>query len=472
MPTFKHINIKDLLLDLNNPRTVSQKVEIESIKAMISISPDRFFAVMNSILSEGYLPTENLLVVHDPKNKKKYIVREGNRRTAILKIICGLYKVDNFEVPSDVVSKINSLNKIWVKANGVVPCAIYENKEIGILNRTISLTHAKGEKAGRENWNSIAKSRYNRDIKGAKENSLDLLEKYLSKGKNLTLEQKERWSGDYPITVLDEALPMLAARVRYAKIEDLVNKYPKIKYHLQLNNLLRDIGMEIVGFKYIRDKSNDFLQKYGFPSLVTIAPKSDKTSSSDFGTDKHAENGSSTKTASPSGTDNTVIVHERGKNESGTAHPLGTPQQVRALLKSMVINGNELSKVAELRSEILQLKIDKTPIAFCFVLRSMFDISAEVFCVKNKIKTFTENNGHRKDFELKQKLNKIVEFLVNKGVDKKILHGALTELGKNNGLLSIASLNQIVHNPDFSVAPSDICMVFSNVFPLLREMNF
>ena len=89
MPTTAQIEVSKLKLDLKNFRTVPQKKEADAIKAMISIKPDRFFAVMESIIEDGYLPTENIIVLKDGTDN---IVKEGNRRIAALKLIHGLYK--------------------------------------------------------------------------------------------------------------------------------------------------------------------------------------------------------------------------------------------------------------------------------------------------------------------------------------------------------------------------------------------
>ncbi len=83
MPITKQIQIDKLSLDLKNFRTTPQKNEEDAIRAMISIKPDRFFAVMESIIENGYLITENLIVL---KDGAILIVKEGNRRVAILKL--------------------------------------------------------------------------------------------------------------------------------------------------------------------------------------------------------------------------------------------------------------------------------------------------------------------------------------------------------------------------------------------------
>lgn len=54
MPDVMYIDIQDLHLDLKNPRTVPQDNEAKAIETMISIKPDRFIAVMDSILEDEY----------------------------------------------------------------------------------------------------------------------------------------------------------------------------------------------------------------------------------------------------------------------------------------------------------------------------------------------------------------------------------------------------------------------------------
>ena len=75
---------------------------------------------------------------------------------------------------------------------------------------------------------------------------------------------------------------------------------------------------------------------------------------------------------------------------------------------------------------------------------------------------------------LENVLRDIAKHLAKGSTDKdmtKALHGAMAELGKKEGVLSVTSMNQLVHNTVFSVTTSDVCTVFSNVFPLLKAMN-
>jgi hypothetical protein len=62
-PQTKPVPVKDLFLDLGNFRTVKQPNERSAIDAMISTSPDRFWALTGSLLDTGYLPTDNIIVI-------------------------------------------------------------------------------------------------------------------------------------------------------------------------------------------------------------------------------------------------------------------------------------------------------------------------------------------------------------------------------------------------------------------------
>ncbi len=88
MPSNARVMVKDIALDLSNPRTIPQADENSALETMVSINPSKFWGLMESIINDGYLPTENIVLV---KNKKGHLsVKEGNRRIAVLKIALGL----------------------------------------------------------------------------------------------------------------------------------------------------------------------------------------------------------------------------------------------------------------------------------------------------------------------------------------------------------------------------------------------
>ncbi len=483
MPVTEFRSVQDLALDLANHRTVQQVDEIHAVQTMISISPDRFWALMESLIDDGYLPTENILVLETGKDTPKSIVKEGNRRVAALKLILGYITSNDIELPTQIEKKIKLLTDIWKVDNGRLPCTIYANTESAIVDRIIKLAHGKGEKASKDQWNAVARARHNRDNDNAAEPGLDILEKYIKFGKNLTFEQAKRWSGDYPLSVLDEAIGKIAARLGASTAMDLSNKYPYIKYRDAFDCILLGIGNKEINFNKIRNKQTDFADKYGIPVVAVDSGNGSQngtaetnTGSASGGTGRY----SSSQNAQSGANSNTTAPGSAASraNSSTAAVAIQDPRAVKRTLKKWKLLGNNRQKIVTLRDEACNLDLTKNPLAFCFILRSLFELSAKAYCDDHTTcggPSYKDKDG--KDKKLVSVLRDVTNHLINppnQGKDKereKALHGALTELAKSGGILSVRSMNQLVHNPLFSVAPSDICTIFGNIFPLLDAMN-
>lgn len=455
MGTTKQIKVADLKIDLTNYRTVHQPDEEHATNALISIHPNYFWGLMESLLDDGYSPTENIVVLNV---KGEHVVKEGNRRTASLKLIHGLTK--NVELPEHIQDRIDKLPSAWKSDNETIPCVVYPAKDAAFVDKLVARTHAKGDTAGRDKWNSVATARYARDQLKKSEPGLNLLETYLVKGKNLNPQQAERWSGEYPLTVLNEALQKLVPILKAKGAADLASSYPGKNKKL-FDGVLFDIGTGTLGFKEIRNAS--WVMVYG---LAVPNPAGNPGGSSGSG-----------GTGSPGGTGASSggLSGANGKGGSTKAHPSNDPKSVRKKLSSFKVKGTGRDKIATLLIEIRTLKLETHPHAFCFLLRSLFELSAKAYCVDHKKSGGPDpKKKDGSDKSLADLLRDIVKHLTNNGADKakvKVLHGPVTELAKKDGLLSVTSMNQLVHHPSFSVSPPDICILFGNVFPLLEEMN-
>ncbi|KGQ70612.1 hypothetical protein OA57_04285 [Chelonobacter oris] len=106
----------------------------------------------------------------------------------------------------------------------------------------------------------------------------------------------------------------------------------------------------------------------------------------------------------------------------------------------------------------------------------MIEISAKAYC-----DDISSSQGSPKyvkadgsDRNLADVLRDIVSYLTQNKADKqmvKLLHGPLTEITRQDGLLSITSMNQLVHNPNFVIRSNDIPGLFVCIFPLIKKMN-
>jgi hypothetical protein len=466
MPVSQPVAVKKLKLDLENYRTTKQADERQAVEAIIAINPDWFWALVESLLDSGYLPTENMLVLESGGVRVKMIVREGNRRLAALKLIHGLIASDTLPVPSNIADRIANVSAAWKKANLTVPCVVYEQAEVDVVNRIRSLTHGKGERAGRDAWTPVARARHNRDENKSSEPALDVLERWLATGTNFSTDQRKRWAGDYRLTVLEEAMKRIAPRLGLSSSPELARAYPKIKHRKPFDAILLDIGLQKVSFEALR--SRDVAAEYGIPPLPGAGSAPSGTPGTSFAapSDRARPGGAAPGASSPGTAAGSTAALTR-KIAAVATHD---PRHVARSLRSFVPKGKNREKLVSLLEEARRLKLDKNPLAFCFLLRSMFEVSAKVYCSEQSIPT--SKGG--KDLTLLETLKATVQHLTKNGTDlpkKKLLHGPITELAKPEGLLSVTSMNQLVHNPKFSVQPGDIAVLFGNVFPLLQEMS-
>ena len=478
MPVTQSIAIKKLALDTHNYRTVAQPDELSAVHSLIAVEPEWFWAVMESLIDDGYLPNENIIAL---QQGRKTVVKEGNRRIAAMKIIHGLVPAIDFSLPPHISEKLASLPPDWKKANSEVPCTVYSASEEAIADKIVTLTHGKGEKAGRLRWSAVARARHNRDKSNVSEPALDLLEKYLSKGKNISPSQAERWAGEFPLSVLDEAMKRLASRLGSKSASDVAKSYPRVTNRAGLEEVILDIGLRSIGFKEVR--SDTFGTNYGMPPQVqspTPGPTGGQPASGPSGkpTTGTAPGGAGAAPAggaggSPGPTGGQGPATPGGKNPS--AHPASDPRSIAKLLRTLKPKGSGRNKLATLLAEIKALDVAATPHAFCFVLRSMFEISAKAYCADHAASggpKAVENNG--RDRELVKILKDVVQHLTANKTDTaatRALHGAITELANPESMLSVTSMNQLVHNPNYLISGSSIGPLIANVFPLLKEMN-
>ena len=465
MPRVANLPIKQLQLDLRNFRTVPQANEEEAVDAMVSIRPSWFWALMESLLDSEYLPIESILVLEnvDSDGKSTFTAKEGNRRVAALKIAHGLLNRSHLEVPANIESKLSVVSSGWRAETKKVPCIIYPASESDTVDRIITLAHGKGQKAGRSNWTAVARARHNRDKSGANEPALDLLEAYLADGKNRTPHQAQQWAGDYPLTVLAEAMKKIARRLGVDSTRDLANGYPSIPHRDGVEAIALDIGLKLLTFTDIRQSGEDFAERYGIPPL----PGDDDTKRGSAGQEEESKEEAGTdKTENKTGT--------KTENKKAAAASLRDPKAVKAKIRSFTPRGPDRGKVVLLRNEIRALNLKNNPLAFCFLVRSMFEISAKAYCGEHGTKGGISTKKKGKNRPLVDILRDITKHLTNNKADKertKQLHGAMTELARPEGLLSVTSMNQLVHNPEFSVTTGDVCQLFGNIFPLLEAMN-
>lgn len=148
----EYIETAKLKFDPENPRFYRLNDKAGSDKAVIEemLDDESVQDLMLSIGEQDYFPGEPLLVV---KNGKKFIVVEGNRRLAAVKLL-------NSEILPPK-KKEKSVHLILDEAQykpTILPCLVYENRE-DVL-RYIGYRHITGVKE----WDALSKAKYLKEL--------------------------------------------------------------------------------------------------------------------------------------------------------------------------------------------------------------------------------------------------------------------------------------------------------------------
>jgi len=148
----KYIETAKLKFDPENPRFYRLNDKAGSDRAVIEemLDDESVQDLMLSIGEQDYFPGEPLLVV---KDGKKFIVVEGNRRLAAVKLL-------NSEILPPK-KKEKSVQLILDEANhkpSILPCLVYNNRE-DVL-RYIGYRHITGVKE----WDALSKAKYLKEL--------------------------------------------------------------------------------------------------------------------------------------------------------------------------------------------------------------------------------------------------------------------------------------------------------------------
>jgi hypothetical protein len=109
MPTIQ-LNLGELLLDLENPRISKATNQREVLQKIIEDQDLKLVVLAESIVADGLNPMDRWLVIKSPTERGMFVVLEGNRRFATLKILQNPASMNDLEVRSAVKNRLEELS--------------------------------------------------------------------------------------------------------------------------------------------------------------------------------------------------------------------------------------------------------------------------------------------------------------------------------------------------------------------------
>lgn len=151
--------IEQLSLDSLNPRIDTASSQRQALEKVIGDDPEKLVRLAKSILKRGLNPMDRLLVFR-PKGARTYVVVEGNRRAAALRILVNPTSLGELNIDDSVRRRLEEAARTFV-AEKVEPIACFDVGSRENARYWLQLRHTgENEGEGVVGWKSIAQSRF------------------------------------------------------------------------------------------------------------------------------------------------------------------------------------------------------------------------------------------------------------------------------------------------------------------------
>lgn len=153
--------VGDLLLDRENPRTGTVAGQAEALEAVIRLNGQHFRNMMVSIKENDLDPGDSFYVIADEDDEEGYVVVDGNRRLAALKVLNNPVLLDGTKLGDTVKKRLREAAGAFAPIEPI-SCVVFDTREDA--NDWIERRHGKGlEGEGRISWGTLESDRFQKD---------------------------------------------------------------------------------------------------------------------------------------------------------------------------------------------------------------------------------------------------------------------------------------------------------------------
>ena len=247
------IDIDDLHISTENPRTQIVIDEIEAIHAIILEQGDKIIALIKSIIEKGWMIGDLPAVCLE---NGKYIVYEGNRRISSLKCFFNPSLLPNKNKTSDRFKKyINGfsdekLHELKSRFHKI-PVVLHEDKDTIYEYMELRHTPNNGKGDTLERWNTVANERFKNEIRGKKTLVYAILNEYGSFFRGIEMSQ-------FPVTTLERVLknPTARRKMKFEFKNEILVIEDKNIFSDYLKKIIKDIDEKVIDSRRL-SKSQD-----------------------------------------------------------------------------------------------------------------------------------------------------------------------------------------------------------------------
>lgn len=425
------VPVEDLLLDLANPRLGGVASQSQAMRGLIDLGITYFRTLMVSIKLHGLDPGDAFYVLRDEESPDNFIVVDGNRRLAALKILTEPSLISGLALPE---SKQKSLVKDTAGFDptsvGDVECVLFEDR--ASADEWIERRHGRdlgGE--GRLTWSPLEIERFQKD-----RSTLDVID-FVERGIGQA-------NPDWPIiraavekssSTLRRFLSSKAGRswLGYSVQEDKAtggrvpgfSRDESVVVEL-LGRIFSDIASGNVNSR--THNTADDIDRY-FRELPTgLAPDADQGGAVKLFRDGARSKGSETSGASGA---ETKAAGTRAKKVRNALAP-----------RKHEFQQPDTTKGQRLVAEASKLKVSEHPLAGAYLLRATLEHAIDSYMGRHNI---SRVDGERL-LELSKRAVLVMDHLHANGTSASTLRGARRVLTNTSDPSSIQALNDYHHD--------------------------
>ncbi len=388
----KTINVAQILMDEENPRHDIINGQREILNWHVENLGGKLITLMRSIAENGLSEIEKILITSAKEANDYFIVKEGNRRMAAVKLL------HNPSLCDDPLfrRRIESVS-VTDKLSFEIECVCCEDRQRVLWMMGLRHLGQQGG-VGTYTWGAAEKGRHDLNITGSARywRSLEFIE-YALNNKLITDQQAARLYDK--ITNLDRLVPSAefkqALGVTY-KDRTITKSLPKHIYDLMLANILEEFSQPNFKVKSVYSSADKI-------DIISRAIEKTREQLEDAKTEDH----SSHETSHTS--ENHSVEPEKPAEVRETKNPLPSDVSVlnsltpkirrqpdpsardKLFIGKLGIPSNE-SKCNRLYNEIDSLKLSEHGLVIACSARALVEISCRIYIEKFNIECETKKN--------------------------------------------------------------------------------
>jgi hypothetical protein len=442
------LKIEDLVLDHDNPRITHAEGQQEALQKIIKDQKTKLVKLAQSIAEKGLNPMDRFLVLRVHQKPERFIALEGNRRTAVFKLLTNPAVMSGLDMPPPMRAILERLAKDFKKSR-VEPIAGYEMPSRQDGDYWLELRH-KGELggAGIVDWTSSQSQRFR-----TRSPAIQALDMVTERG-GLSGDLRDKIADKFPITTLQRFVEDKDVRSKLGldvKKGKLVTTLPAKEALKPLRRIVTDLASK-------KKQVGDFMKSQ---QMLDYISGFDRSSAPDL----------SKATKEARAVDEIPIV-EFGRPSKTAARRKPDPSQRKQVVPKtcqLNVTDNRISEIYRELRTVLQL--DDARNAIAVLMRVFLELSVDHFLESNKVPlSFPRSGGGERFKKLDQKVAEVVEILVKVGVPKANFAAVIRSLSDKNSPLNSDLLHAYVHDRYSTPSPHQLTAAWDHAQPLFERI--